>query len=45
MLNVPLKVRCSYLDSFDVKAKEPFVDVSDNNWFDKPMQAKYINNN
>ena len=45
MLNVPLKVRCSFVESFNEKSKEPFVDVSDDNWFDKPMQGKNINNN
>jgi len=37
MFNIPLKIRCSKLNSFDDKAKEPFVDVSMPDWFDKPL--------
>jgi len=32
--NIPLRIRCSKLNSFDDKAKEPQVDVSKNDWFD-----------
>ena len=35
--NIPLKIRCSKLNSFDDKAKEPFVDVSMPDWFDKAL--------
>jgi hypothetical protein len=36
-LNIPLKIRCSKLNSFDDKAKEPLVDVSMPDWFDKAL--------
>jgi len=36
-LNIPLKIRCSKINSFDDKAKEPFVDVSLVDWFDNPL--------
>ena len=32
--NIPLRIRCSKINSFDDKAKEPFVDVSKSDWFD-----------
>jgi len=32
--NIPLRIRCSKLNSFDDKAKEPWVDVSKSDWFD-----------
>jgi hypothetical protein len=32
--NIPLRIRCSKLNSFDNKAKEPWVDVSKSDWFD-----------
>jgi len=38
--NIPLKIRCSKLNSFDDKAREPFVDVSMPDWFDKALVGK-----
>jgi len=35
--NIPLKVRCSMLNSFDDKAKEPLADISAPDWFDVPL--------
>jgi len=32
--NIPLRIRCSKINSFDDKAKEPLVDVSKSDWFD-----------
>jgi len=32
--NIPLRSRCSKINSFDDKAKEPLVDVSKSDWFD-----------
>jgi len=32
--NVPLRIRCSKLNSFDDKAKEPLIDITKSDWFD-----------
>jgi len=41
-LNVPLKIRCSFLNSFDDKAPEPHVDSTSADWYDRPMTAYSI---
>ena len=38
-LNIPLKIRCSQHDSFDEKAKELYVDVTADNWFDNILRG------
>ena len=39
-LNIPLKVRCSFLDSFDDKAEELFTDVEAEDWFDRALRGR-----
>ena len=38
-LNIPLKIRCSQLDSFDEKAKEIYVDITADNWYDSILKG------
>jgi hypothetical protein len=38
-LNIPLKIRCTRLNSFDDKATEPYADVSRADWFDRPLKG------
>ena len=38
--NVPLKVRCSWRNSFDEQAKEAFIDVRAEGWFDVALRGK-----